>query len=50
MFFNAYFSKYNKVNKVHIGHPMPFLKFKEGQRDKVGPVAFQEFFEVLLEI
>lgn len=44
------FSKYNKVKKVHIGHPMPFLKYGEEQRDKVGPVAFLEYFEVLLEI
>lgn len=29
---------------------MPFLKYGEEQRDKVGPVAFLEYFEVLLEI
>lgn len=44
------FFKYNKVKKVHIGHPMPFLKYREGQRDKVDPVASLEYFEVLLEV
>lgn len=29
---------------------MPFLKYGEGQRGKVGPVAFLEYFEVLLEM
>lgn len=41
------FSKCNKISKVHIGHPMPFLKFGEDQRDKVDPAAFQEFYKVL---
>lgn len=41
------FSKCNKISKVHIGHPMPFLKFGEDQRDKVDPAAFHEFYKVL---
>lgn len=35
------------MSEVHIGHPMPFLKFGEDQRDKVGPAAFHEFYKVL---
>lgn len=41
------FSKHNKISKVHIGHPMPFLKSGEDWRDKVGPAAFHEFYKVL---
>lgn len=35
------------MSKVHIGHPMPFLKSGKDQRDKVGPTAFHIFYKVL---